>query len=132
YRALSEHPPVLMVTRLDGPQEGTATRIILTSLKAERDGLKGKFVIDSTGGTGPGGVPDKGGGYRKFDQRLLDLAELVRTRTKMPLTLDRSPNVLPPNSVKDVALYAGWYSVRNYVPSCKLVAGAVGYHIASF
>jgi uncharacterized protein (TIGR03790 family) len=128
----TEHPPVLMVSRLDGPQEGTAMQIILGSLKAERDGLKGKFVIDSTGGTGPGGVPDKAGGYRKFDQHLIELADLVRTKTKIPVTLDRRSEVIPPRSVKDVALYCGWYSVRNYVPSCSFVAGAVGFHVASF
>ncbi len=127
-----EHPPVLMVSRLDGPQEGTAIQLILASLKAERDGLKGKFVIDSTGGTGPGGVPDKAGGYRKFDQHLIELADLVRTKTTMPVTLDRRSEVIPPRSVKDVALYCGWYSVRNYVPSCSFVAGAVGFHVASF
>jgi len=129
---VGDHPPVLMVMRLDGPQEGTATQIILASLKAEREGLKGKFVVDSTGGTGPGGVVDKAGGYRKFDQRLIDLGELVRSKTSMPLTLDRSAQVIAPNSVKDVAVYCGWYSVRNYVPSCRFVAGAVAYHVASF
>jgi uncharacterized protein (TIGR03790 family) len=132
HRNLAEHTPVLMVTRLDGPQEGTAMQIILTSLKAERDGLKGKFVIDSTGGTGPGGVPDTKGGYKAFDQRLIDLAESIRNRTKIPLVLDRSPQVLPPDSIKDVALYCGWYSVRNYVPSCKFVPGALAIHVASF
>jgi hypothetical protein len=34
--------------------------------------------------------------------------------------------------VRDVALYCGWYSVRNYVPACQFKAGAVGYHVASF
>jgi hypothetical protein len=45
------HPPVLMVSRLDGPQEGTAAQIILGSLKAEKEGLSGRVVIDSMGGT---------------------------------------------------------------------------------
>lgn len=126
------HPPVIMVTRLDGPQEGTATQIILGSLKAERDGLQGRVVIDSTGGRAPDGSVDREGGYRNFDQKLLNLAELIKSGTKLPLTLDRRPAVLPPGSVKDVAIYCGWYSVRNYVPSCTFVAGAVGYHVASF
>src|SRR5205823_9768547 len=66
--ALPIYPPVLMVMRLDGPQEGTATQIILSSLKAERDGLQGRFAIDSTGGTAPDGSYDKKGGYREFDR----------------------------------------------------------------
>jgi uncharacterized protein (TIGR03790 family) len=134
YRAIgpAAHPPVLMVTRLDGPQEGSAIQIVLTSLKAEQNGLQGKAVIDSTGGTGPGGVPDKAGGYARFDKRLIDLAEMIRTRTKIPLVLDRSPQLLPAGAVKGAALYTGWYSVRNYVPCCTFVPGAVGYHVASF
>jgi uncharacterized protein (TIGR03790 family) len=132
FHVRGQHPPVLMVARLDGPQEGTAMQIILASMKAEKDGLKGRFVIDSTGGTGPGGVPDKEGGYRAFDAKLLALAELIRTKSTMPLTLDRHPNVMPPHSVKDVAVYTGWYSVRNYIPACTFNTGAVGYHIASY
>jgi uncharacterized protein (TIGR03790 family) len=122
----------LMVSRLDGPQEGTASQVILGSLKAERDGLKGRVVIDSTGGMAPDGSPDKEGGYRQFDKKLINLADLLQKHTTLPLTLDKQPKVMPPNSVRDVALYCGWYSVRNYVPACQFNAGAVGYHIASF
>jgi uncharacterized protein (TIGR03790 family) len=132
YRFDRPHPPVLMVSRLDGPQEGTASQIILGSLKAERDGLKGKVVIDSTGGMAPDGSPDKEGGYKQFDSKLLNLANLIAKHTTLPLTLDKQAKVMPPNSVRDVALYCGWYSVRNYVPACQFNAGAVAYHIASF
>ena len=125
-------PPTLMVCRLDGPQEGTATQIILASLKAEKEGLSGRVVIDSMGGSAPDGKPDKEGGYRAFDEKLARLAQLIAQNTKMPLTFDRRHPVMPPNSVKDVAIYCGWYSVRNYVPACEFKAGAVGYHIASY
>jgi uncharacterized protein (TIGR03790 family) len=125
-------PPMLMVCRLDGPQEGTAMEIILASLKAEKEGLEGRVVIDSMGGSRPDGKPDKEGGYRTFDDKLARLADIVSTKTKMPLTFDRRHPVLPPHSVKDVALYCGWYSVRNYIPSCEFKAGAVGYHVASY
>ncbi len=125
-------PQTLMTCRLDGPQEGTAMQIILASLKAEREGLKGRIVIDSTNGTGPGGVADHQGGYRAFDDKLLVLARIAKEKTNFLVTLDRSPNVMPANTVKDVALYCGWYSVRNYVPACQFKVGAVGYHVASF
>jgi uncharacterized protein (TIGR03790 family) len=131
-RVTGRVPPTLMVCRLDGPQEGTATQIILASLKAERDGLTGRVVIDSMGGSAPDGKPDKEGGYRAFDEKLARLAQLIAQNTKMPLTFDRRHPVIPPNSVKDVAIYCGWYSVRNYVPACEFKAGAVGYHIASY
>jgi uncharacterized protein (TIGR03790 family) len=84
------------------------------------------------GGSAPDGKPDKEGGYRAFDEKLARLAQLVSANTKMPVTFDRRHPVLPPNSIKDVAIYTGWYSVRNYVPSCEFKAGAVGYHIASY
>ena len=125
-------PPMLMVCRLDGPQEGTAMEIIIASLKAEKEGLKGRVVVDSMGGAKPDGTPDKEGGYRAFDQKLAALADMIATKTKMPLTFDKRHNVLPPHSVKDVALYCGWYSVRNYIPSCEFKPGAVGYHVASY
>jgi hypothetical protein len=109
-------PQMLMVCRLDGPQEGTATQIILASLKAEKEGLAGRVVIDSMGGSAPNGKPDKEGGYRAFDDKLANLAQIISANTKLPMTFDRKHPVLPPHSVKDVAIYTGWYSVRNYVP----------------
>ena len=132
FRYTGTHPQTLMVMRLDGPQEGTAEQIILGSLKAEKEGLKGRIVIDSNGGGAPGGAVDRDGGYRAFDKKLLNLAQIVENKTQNILTLDKHPSVLPANSVKDVALYCGWYSVRNYVPACQFNAGAVGYHVASF
>jgi uncharacterized protein (TIGR03790 family) len=61
-----------------------------------------------------------------------DLAKLVTDHTRMKVLLDEKPEVLPAGSASDVALYVGWYSLRNYVPCCKFNPGAVGYHIASF
>lgn len=132
FRSRGTSPPVMMVCRLDGPQEGAAMQIVLGSLRAEKAGLQGRFVIDAMGGTSPGGAPDTGGGYRAFDAKLEALAQIIRTKTKIPLTFDRTPQLFPPNSVKDVALYVGWYSLRNYIPAFTFNVGAVGYHIASF
>ena len=41
-----------------------------------------------------------------------------------PAGYDEKPEVLPPNSVKDVAVYTGWYNVSHYVPSCAFSRGA--------
>ena len=38
---------------------------------------------------------------------------------------------MPARSQKDVAVYCGWYSLRNYVPGMVFTSGAVGFHIAS-
>ena len=127
-----DRPRVVMVMRLDAPSPDAVRRMIETSLAVERDGLKGKFVID-TRGIQPrqaNGSPDA---FGAFDQRLRDLGALVRDKTKVELIVDDKPDVLPPEpKIDGVALYCGWYSVAKYVPSMKLVPGAVACHIASY
>jgi uncharacterized protein (TIGR03790 family) len=120
-------PGTLMVCRLDAPEEGQVRNLIVAGLKAEQEGLKGRIVCDSRGLTST-----KTDDYARYDQTIRDLADLVRTKTKLELVADDKPEVLPANSVKDVALYVGWYSVRHYIPSCQFTAGAVGYHVASW
>jgi uncharacterized protein (TIGR03790 family) len=124
-------PRVLMTARLDAPQPETVRHLILASLRAERDGLKGKVVVDSRGikQRESNGKPN---GFGIYDQTLRNFASLVRTRTDLPLTVDDRDAMFPPNSVSNVAVYAGWYSLRNYVPSFTFIPGAVGYHVASF
>lgn len=119
-------PPVLMTSRVDGPDEGSAGLLLLASMKAEREGLTGRAVIDARGIK-----PAPGNGYGVYDESLRRLAAILQ-KTRLPLTFDDKDALLPANSVKDVALYVGWYSVGNYVPCCKFVPGAVGFHIASF
>lgn len=122
---------MLMVSRLDAPQAGLVSAYILASLKAERDGLTGKMVIDTRNRPVEEGGP-RLGSYGSYDQSLRDLAELLRKKTNLKVLLDESADVLPANSAEDVALYCGWYSLRNYVQSVKLNPGALGYHMASF
>jgi uncharacterized protein (TIGR03790 family) len=123
-------PPTMMVMRLDGPDAGTVSQMILASLKAEAEGLKGRVVIDSRGlhADAKGNFDP----YSAYDQSLRNLADLVRTKAKLPLLLDERPDVLAPGTAKEVALYMGWYSVDKYVPACQFVPGAVGFHLASF
>jgi uncharacterized protein (TIGR03790 family) len=123
--------PTLMVARLDGPTPDIVRQMILDSVHAETQGLQGRVVIDARGLSldGPGGKPDP---YAIYDDSLRQLAALIHLRTKMQVTFDDKPDVLPAHSVQDVALYCGWYSVGKYVPACSFVPGAVGYHMASF
>jgi uncharacterized protein (TIGR03790 family) len=123
--------PTLMVMRLDAPQTGMVRDMILASLRVERDGLKGKVVLDSRG-IDAAGEAGKFGGYGWYDQSIRDFAQIVRTKTRLPILHDDSADLLPPKSADNVALYCGWYSVRNYVPSVQLAPGAVGFHVASF
>lgn len=122
------HPTALMVSRIDAPDLATAERMIVDSLKAEKTGLTGRIVVDTRG------IASTNNAFGKFDQHLLNFASLVKAHPApgMDLYLDTKEAVLPANSVENVALYAGWYSVGHYIPCCKFVPGGVAYHIASF
>jgi uncharacterized protein (TIGR03790 family) len=124
-------PPTLMVMRLDGPDPGAVHRIMQTSVDVEKAGLKGIVAIDARGISA---VDDKGNpnAFGEFDQTLRNLAYLIRVKTNLKIRLDDQDLVFPPHSVKNVALYCGWYSVSHYIPGCDFNPGAVGYHIASF
>jgi uncharacterized protein (TIGR03790 family) len=122
---------VVMVMRLDGPDPATVERMMQTSVDVEKTGLKGIVAIDARGLT-PIDDQGKPSAFGEFDQTLRDLAYLIRVKTDLTVKLDDQDIVFPPHSVKNVALYCGWYSVNKYIPGCDFNAGAVGYHIASF
>jgi uncharacterized protein (TIGR03790 family) len=120
-----------MVMRLDAPRPELVKDIITASIKAENDGLKGKVVLDSRG-IMLGHEKESEAGLAPYDQSLRDLGDLIRKSTKLELLADDKPQALPANSADNVALYCGWYSVRNYIHECKFNPGALGYHIASY
>jgi uncharacterized protein (TIGR03790 family) len=119
-------PATLMVMRLDGPTEQAVDRMILSSLKAESQGLKGQVALD-----GRGIKTDDG--YGRYDATIRRLAELLSRKTKLAVTFDDAEPLFQPGNgaLKDVALYCGWYSLRNYVPAFTFSEGAVGFHVAS-
>jgi uncharacterized protein (TIGR03790 family) len=71
-------------------------------------------------------------GMASYDQSLRDLGTMIRKSTKLDVLEDDNPEPLPANSATDVALYCGWYSVRQYIHECKFNPGAIGYHMASY
>jgi uncharacterized protein (TIGR03790 family) len=121
----------LMVMRLDGPDAATVQRMMQTSVEVEKTGLKGIVAIDARG-LQPTDDQGKPSAFGEFDQTLRNLAYLLRLKTDLKIKLDDQDIVFPPHSVKNVALYCGWYSVSKYIPGCDFNPGAVGYHIASF
>jgi uncharacterized protein (TIGR03790 family) len=123
--------PVLMVMRLDAPTPEMVRDLIINSLAAEHAGLSGKLVVDARG-LSPKNPDPKDDAFGIFDERLRTLAKFVSDKTNVPVQLDDKPEVLLPGAASDVALYCGWYSLRNYVPGMKFSRGAVGYHVASF
>jgi uncharacterized protein (TIGR03790 family) len=130
-RQVGGSAPTLMVMRLDAPKPEEVRRIITDSIQAETAGLKGKAVLDSRGLNVDTAKPSERG-LVEYDQSIRDLANRIRKHSKMEVLADDNPDVLPPNSADDVALYCGWYSVRHYIPECKFNHGAVGWHIASY
>ncbi len=117
---------VVLVSRLDGPDEETVYRIINDSLWAEKNGLQGKSYFDARWKS-----PEKTGlsGYKQYDASLHKAAEFVRRR--MEVELDASPDLFKENSCPGAALYCGWYSLGKYVDSFEWQRGAIGYHMAS-
>jgi uncharacterized protein (TIGR03790 family) len=113
-----------MVMRIDGPNEAVARRIIADSILAETEGLTGVIALDARGN-------HSGDAYGQYDQFIRDLGELLKRKTKLDVRLDDNPGLFAPDAVKDVAVYCGWYSLRNYVKGPEFHRGAVAYHIAS-
>ncbi|MDB5330588.1 MAG: hypothetical protein JWP03_1739 [Phycisphaerales bacterium] len=114
----------LMVMRLDGPTERSVHDLIEASIKVERDGLTGQVALDARGK--PPSEP-----YGVYDQTIRNLAELLKTKTKLKVTLDDREPLFPAHSLKDIAVYCGWYSLQNYIPPGQFNAGAVAFHVAS-
>lgn len=129
YAFRGQAQPTLMVMRLDAPQPQTVRQMILDSLQAERDGLAGQVVIDSRNIAND---PGRKQGFGLYDQSLRNLNAILRAQSRLKVTFDDAPEVLPAGSAKDVAIYCGWYSLRNYVPACTFSKGAVGFHVASY
>jgi uncharacterized protein (TIGR03790 family) len=124
------HPPVVMVSRLDGPTPAVARALVDRALEGERTGLAGKVYVDARGIVYDP-KRDPGFGYGGYDESLREMARLLEREAKLPVVLDNKPALFAPGSCPDCALYCGWYSLANYVDCCRFVPGAVAYHIAS-
>lgn len=120
---------VVMVMRIDAPTAPLAKKLMDDTMAAEAVGIDGRVVFDSRGIPAiKDGKPD---GYGWYDQAVRDAAAFVKAKTKLTVVTDDREALIPPRDVPAVAAYCGWYSLRNYVPSCGFVRGAVGYHVAS-
>ena len=117
---------VILVSRLDGPDEKTVYRILEDTIAAEHKGLQGTAYFDARWP-----LPEKKelSGYAQWDASLHKAAQVAERR--MQVKLDAQPELFAPGSAPNAALYAGWYSLGKYIDSFTWVQGAVGYHIAS-
>ena len=123
--ALGLDTGVLMVSRLDGPDDAITRGLIDKAIAAEKTGLKGIAYIDLRG------IVSKNL-HGHFDRSLRDLAMLTRSQTDIPVTEEQTAALFAPGSCPQTALYCGWYSVSKYVDAFDFVDGAIGYHIASY
>lgn len=118
----------VMVSRLDGPSPQIARGLIDKAISAEKTGLHGFAYIDSMGKP-----DDKQSGSRgNFDQKLRNLAVLLRFRTTLQVREERTEKLFGPHDCPQTAIYCGWYSLKKYIDSFDFVDGAIGAHIASF
>lgn len=122
-------PRPLMTCRLDGPDPQSVRDIIAESLLTEQEGLTGKIVIDSRG------IRGKNDGYEQFDEQLRRLVMFLERSATLEIVHDDRPELLQRTddgpAVDDVAVYVGWYQLRDYEPAFDFARGAVGFHVAS-
>jgi uncharacterized protein (TIGR03790 family) len=124
-KTLLRKDDVLMVSRLDGPDEKTVYRIINDTLAAEKAGLKGKGYFNARW---PLSEEKNLSGYALYDASIHKAAERVKAR--MPTVLN-DKQLFGPGECDNAALYCGWYSLGHYIDSFTWSLGAIGYHIAS-
>lgn len=117
---------VLMVSRLDGPDSLTIKRLIDNTIKAEREGVKGKAYFDARGSY----VTGEGTAMALYDKSI-GLAAKLFEKNGYQVIFDDKPALFGIGECPEAAFYCGWYSLGHYVNSFEWVPGAVGYHIAS-
>lgn len=118
---------VIRVARIDGPTAQIAQRVIENSVAVEKTGLKGDLVLDARGLTGNGKI----GSYDYFDNSIRAAVKLAVGATDLHTIFDNNEQLLPDSTSANTAVYSGWYRVRNYAPTVKLVPGSVAFHLAS-
>jgi uncharacterized protein (TIGR03790 family) len=123
---------ILLVSRLDGPNEKIVKRIIDDSIETEKIGLEGSAYFDARWKRSADDKNKKTeAGYKFYDRSIHSAAELVVKSERMPAIVNDKPDLFKPGDCPEAALYCGWYSLARYVPAFTWQKGAVGYHIAS-
>ena len=121
-------PALLLVCRLDAASPSTVRRMIVDSIAAEQEGLRGFAYVDARG------LPE--GGLGLGDRWLMNLAADARRRGT-PVILDNGEGIFPTGyPMRHAALYFGWYA-ENVTgpmtrPDMRFLRGAVAAHIHSF
>lgn len=120
--------PLLMVSRLDAPTAGQASKLVDQAMEAEARGLIGTIYLDARG------LPAKEptDTYGRYDQSLRDLKDFLDRQAPYRSVLENTEaRFQRPGDAPDVALYVGWYRLRQYEDAFAFRPGAIGYHMAS-
>lgn len=121
-------PPVLAVTRIDGPDDDTIRRMIQFPAEVERRGLWGWTVVD------------QGGPYADGDAALSAIARAAQEQGQ-PLFHEESKATLADTFplMLDTSVYFGWYTnpangpfSRKTAADFRFAPGAVACHLHSF
>ena len=120
--------PILMVSRLDAPTSDLALHLVDRAMEAEQQGLIGTVYLDARGLP----VKDQSDTYGHYDQSLRDLNGFVTQYTTFQSKLENTETRFHhPGEAPDVALYVGWYRLRQYEDAFTFRPGSIGYHMAS-
>lgn len=131
-QARAERRPVLMTSRLDGPNPNVAKRLVDDAVEVEKKGLTGKVYVDARGMTYAPETDPNGTQYAGYDESFREMAELLSKDAKMDVVLENTERLFDVGECTNTALYCGWYAVRNYRECCRFSKGAVAWHLASF
>jgi uncharacterized protein (TIGR03790 family) len=117
-----------MVSRLDAPTADLAFRLVDRARETEQQGLAGTVYLDARGLP----VKDPSDTYGHYDQSLRDLNSFLTQHTTYRSKLENTETRFhDPGEAPDVALYVGWYRLRQYEDAFTFQPGAIGYHMAS-
>lgn len=118
---------LLIVGRLDGPDDETVRRMIDDAIAAEKTGLLGRAVID---------LAQKSGVYQEGEDWLKRSAEIFK-RAGIPVFIDRAENLVGDSwPLPDTILYFGWYTDHIMgalaAPGFRFKRGGIACHLHSF
>ncbi|MGV3660516.1 MAG: TIGR03790 family protein [Prosthecobacter sp.] len=118
---------LLIVGRLDGPDDETVRRMIDDAVAAEENGLLGRAVID---------LAQKSGVYQEGEDWLKRSADTLK-RAGIPVFIDRAESLVGDFwPLPDTILYFGWYTDHIMgalaAPSFRFKRGAIACHLHSF
>jgi uncharacterized protein (TIGR03790 family) len=120
--------PILLVTRLDAPDDATVRRMITDSIEAEKNGLWGRAFVDA--------ARNGSAGFQVGDDWMAAIVEQLH-KAGVPVVYEDTPAIFPEGyPMSDCALYYGWYA-GNIAgpftqPGFKFVPGAIAAHIHSY